>query len=61
MLLLKKFFFVSFRKEFDDDREKDEEKFANYRPQKASANQKNGSENRNGSESEAKYVLVYCY
>ncbi|KAH0943090.1 LOW QUALITY PROTEIN: hypothetical protein HID58_002727 [Brassica napus] len=43
------------KKEFDDDREKDEEKFANYRPQKASANQKNGSEHRNGSESEANY------
>lgn len=43
-----------FRKEFDDEREKDEEKFANYRPQKASANQKNGSDHRNGSESEAK-------
>ncbi|KAL0726457.1 hypothetical protein Bca4012_022550 [Brassica carinata] len=43
------------KKEFDDDREKDEEKFANYRPQKASANQKNGSDHRNGSESEANY------
>ncbi|CAN6990524.1 unnamed protein product [Brassica rapa subsp. trilocularis] len=45
------------KKEFDDDREKDEEKFANYRPQKASANQKNGSEHRNGSESEAKFTI----
>ncbi|KAF3529750.1 hypothetical protein DY000_02036762 [Brassica cretica] len=43
------------KKEFDDEREKDEEKFANYRPQKASANQKNGSDHRNGSESEANY------
>ncbi|CAF2351954.1 unnamed protein product [Brassica napus] len=45
------------KKEFDDDREKDEEKFDNYRPQKASANQKNGSEHRNGSESEAKFTI----
>ncbi|KAG5377037.1 hypothetical protein IGI04_041633 [Brassica rapa subsp. trilocularis] len=44
------------KKEFDDDREKDEEKFDNYRPQKASANQKNGSEHRNGSESEANHL-----
>ncbi|XP_056859530.1 la protein 1 isoform X2 [Raphanus sativus] len=43
------------KKEFDDEREKDAEKFANYRPQKASANQKNGSDHRNGSESEANY------
>ncbi|CAH8378083.1 unnamed protein product [Eruca vesicaria subsp. sativa] len=43
------------KKEFDEEREKDEEKFANYRPQKASANQKNGSDHRNGSESEANY------
>ncbi|CAH2077160.1 unnamed protein product [Thlaspi arvense] len=43
------------KKEFDEEREKDEEKFANYRPQKAAANQKNGFEHKNGSDYEANY------
>ncbi|CAH8360711.1 unnamed protein product [Eruca vesicaria subsp. sativa] len=43
------------KKEFDEDREKDEEKFANYRSQKGSANQKNVSDHKNGSEHEADY------
>ncbi|KAL1210303.1 La protein 1 [Cardamine amara subsp. amara] len=43
------------KKEFDEEREKDEEKFTNYRPQKASANQKNGSDHKNNSEYEPDY------
>jgi len=43
------------KKEFDADRENDEEKFANYHPQKASTNQKNGSDHKNGSDYEANY------
>uniref|UniRef100_A0A1J3E1W7 La protein 1 n=1 Tax=Noccaea caerulescens TaxID=107243 RepID=A0A1J3E1W7_NOCCA len=43
------------KKEFDAEREKDEEKFANYHPQKSSTNQKNGSDHKNGSDYEANY------
>ncbi|VVB10637.1 unnamed protein product [Arabis nemorensis] len=43
------------KKEFDADREKDEEKFANYQPQKSSAKQKNESDHKNSSEQEASY------
>ncbi|CAH8326488.1 unnamed protein product [Eruca vesicaria subsp. sativa] len=43
------------KKEFDEEREKDEEKFASYRPQKGSANQNNGSDNKSGSDHEANY------
>ncbi|XP_010437867.1 PREDICTED: la protein 1 [Camelina sativa] len=43
------------KKEFDDDREKDEVKFANYQPQKGSANQKNGSDHKKSSDYEPDY------
>ncbi|XP_056848897.1 la protein 1-like [Raphanus sativus] len=43
------------KKEFDDERKKDEEKFADYRPQKGSSNQKNGSDHKSGSDHEANY------
>lgn len=43
------------KKEFDNEREKDEVKFANYQPQKGSANQKNGSDHKNNSAYEPDY------
>ncbi|CAN8273217.1 unnamed protein product [Cochlearia groenlandica] len=46
------------KKRFDEEREKDEDKFANYRPQKtekSSANQKNGSDHKSASDYEANY------
>ncbi|KAG7540625.1 La-type HTH domain [Arabidopsis thaliana x Arabidopsis arenosa] len=43
------------KKEFDNEREKDEVKFANYQPQKGSANQKNGSDHKNNSDYEPDY------
>ncbi|CAN8327052.1 unnamed protein product [Cochlearia groenlandica] len=43
------------KREYDDEREQDGEKFADYRPQKASANQKNGSDQKTSSDYEANY------
>ncbi|KAG7545326.1 La-type HTH domain [Arabidopsis suecica] len=43
------------KKDFDNEREKDEVKFANYQPQKGSANQKNGSDHKNNSDYEPDY------
>ncbi|EOA16662.1 hypothetical protein CARUB_v10004849mg [Capsella rubella] len=43
------------KNDFDDDREKDEVKFANYQSQKGSAKQKNGSDHKTNSDYEPDY------